>query len=163
MVCVIFCGRAYALPQDWPCFGIEVEKYKTVSNADGIFEYAYKGEKNGYVLDINLSVFSDFPTSFANCGNSGCFGKITKTTTDRTEYLRFFFEEYNDDYTKVPEIDNAPEPAQGVAFDIQYNPGFTDTTWTYFKRYFNERNVAELAKQVHRNGISESRNNRIAG
>ena len=61
----------------------------------------------------------------------------------------------------LPEIDNAPEAAQDVAFDIQYNPGITDNTWTYFKRYFNERNVAELAKQVHRNGISESRNNRM--
>ena len=61
----------------------------------------------------------------------------------------------------LPEIDYAPEAAQDVAFDIQYNPGITDTPWTYFKRYFNERNVAELAKQVHRNGISESRNNRM--
>ena len=98
---IISCGKAYALPQDWPCFGIEVKKYKTVSNVDGVFEYAYKGEKDGYVLNINLSGFSDFPTSFANCGNSGCFGKITETTTGRTEHLRFFCEEYNDDYTKV--------------------------------------------------------------
>lgn len=98
---IVFCGKAYALPQNWPCFGIEVKKYKTVSNADGIFEYAYRGEKNGYILNINLSGFSDFPTSFANCGNSGCFGKITETATGRTEYLRFFCEEYNDDYTKV--------------------------------------------------------------
>ena len=101
LLCVVFCGRAYALPQDWPCFGIEVEKYKTVSDADGLFEYAYKGEKDGYVLNINLSGFSDFPTSFADCGNSGCFGKITETVTGRTEHLRFFCEEYNDDYTKV--------------------------------------------------------------
>ena len=56
LVCVIFCGRAYALPQDWPCFGIEVEKYKTVSDVDGLFEYAYKGEKDGYVLNINAVI-----------------------------------------------------------------------------------------------------------
>lgn len=101
LLCVVFCGKAYALPQDWPCFGIQVEKYKTVSDADGIFEYTYKGEKDGYVLNINLSGFSDFPTSFADCGNSGCFGIITETATGRTEHLRFFCEEYNDDYTKV--------------------------------------------------------------
>ena len=97
----IFCGKAYALSQDWPCFGIEVEKYKTISDVNGIFEYAYKGEKDGYVLNINLSGFSNFPTSFADCGNSGCFGTITENATGRTENLSFFCEEYNDDYTKV--------------------------------------------------------------
>ena len=61
----------------------------------------------------------------------------------------------------LPEIDNAPEAAQDVAFDIQYNPGITDNTWTYFKRYFNERNVPELAKQVHRKGISKDRNDEM--
>ena len=101
LFCIIFCSRAYALPQDWSCFGIEVEKYKTVSDADGIFEYAYKGEKDWYILNINLSGFSDFPTSFANCSNSGCFGKIMETPTGKTEHLRFFCEEYNDDYWEI--------------------------------------------------------------
>ena len=101
LLLILSCGTAYALSQDWPCFGIEVEKYATVSDADGIFEYAYKGEKKGYKLDINLSGFSDSFASFANCGTSGCFGTITEIATGRTESLRFFCEEYNDDYTKV--------------------------------------------------------------
>ena len=49
--------------------------------------------------------------------------------------------------------------AQDVAFDIRYNPGITSTTWTNFKNYFNNKNIKELAKQVHRIGVSENRNN----
>lgn len=84
-------------------------------------------------------------------------------TEDEADYLMYSHlqRDYSNLKHYLPEIDNAPEAAQDVAFDIQYNPGITDNTWTYFKRYFNERNVAELAKQVHRNGISESRNNRM--
>ena len=54
-----------------------------------------------------------------------------------------------------------PKIKEIVAYDIQYNPGITDTTWTYFKKYFNEKNVDELAEQVHRIGVSEERNNEM--
>ena len=90
LLLVFSCGNAYALPQDWPCFGLQVEKYDVINNNDGIFEYAYRGETQGYNLNINLQGFSEFPTSFANCGNSGCWGTISEKATGRTESLRFF-------------------------------------------------------------------------
>lgn len=84
-------------------------------------------------------------------------------TEDEADY--WMYSHLHNDYINLkkylPEIDSAPEAAQDVAFDIQYNPGITSTTWTNFKKYFNERNTKELSKQVHRNGISESRNNRM--
>ena len=98
---ILSCGTAYALPQDWPCFGIEVERYKVIKDTEDNYEYSYKGEKNGYFLDIDLSGYHSLPSSFADCGNYGCFGTITEKATGRTESLRFFCEEYNDDYTKV--------------------------------------------------------------
>ena len=101
LLLVFSCGNAYALPQDWPCFGLQVEKYDVINNNDGIFEYAYRGETQGYNLNINLQGFSEFPTSFANCGNSGCWGTISEKATGRTESLRFFCEEYSEDYAKV--------------------------------------------------------------
>ena len=52
---ILSCGTAYALPQDWPCFGIEVERYKVIKDTEDNYEYSYKGEKNGYFLDIDLS------------------------------------------------------------------------------------------------------------
>lgn len=102
VLCVfLFCGNAFALPQDWPCFGIEVEPSEIINNSEDYFEYIYKGEEKGYSLSVNLSGYRDVPSSFANCGNSGCVGIITEMATNRTESLRFFCEKYNDDYTKV--------------------------------------------------------------
>ena len=101
LLIVFSCGTAYALPQDWPCFGIEVEKYKVIKAMDDNYKYSYKGEKNGYFLDIDLSGYYSFPTSFADCGTAGCFGTITEKSTGRRESLKFFCEDYNDDYTKV--------------------------------------------------------------
>ena len=88
---------------------------------------------------------------------------VLKITKDEADYLMYSHlqRDYSNLKHYLPEIDNAPEPAQDVAFDIQYNPGITDNTWTYFKRYFNERNVPELAKQVHRKGISKDRNDEM--
>ncbi len=34
---VLSCGKAYALPQDWPCFTLEVEKYETISDSGDVF------------------------------------------------------------------------------------------------------------------------------
>ena len=88
---------------------------------------------------------------------------VLRITKDEADYLMYSHlqRDYNILKKYLPEIDKAPEPAQDVAFDIQYNPGIADNTWTYFKRYFNEKNVPELAKQVHRIGISEDRNDEM--
>ena len=88
---------------------------------------------------------------------------VLNITKDEADYLMYSHlqRDYSNLKHYLPEIDDTPEPAQDVAFDIQYNPGITDTTWTYFKRYFNERNVPELAKQVHRKGISKDRNDEM--
>ena len=84
-----FCGTAYALSQDWPCFGIEVKKYKTIYDSENEFEYAYQGENSGYILNIHLSGFHQIPSLFADCGNAGCFGTITEKASSRTEGLSF--------------------------------------------------------------------------
>ena len=88
---------------------------------------------------------------------------VLKITKDEADYLMYSHlqRDYSNLKHYLPDIDYAPEPAQDVAFDIQYNPGITDTTWTYFKRYFNERNVPELAEQVHRIGVSKDRNDEM--
>ena len=88
---------------------------------------------------------------------------VLKITKDEADYLMYSHlqRDYSNLKHYLPEIDNAPEAAQDVAFDIQYNPGITDNTWTYFKQYFNEKNVPELAKQVHRKGISKDRNDEM--
>ena len=85
---------------------------------------------------------------------------ITKNEADYLMYSHLQ-KDYDNLKQYLPEIDNAPQAAQDVAFDIQYNPGITSTTWTNFKNYFNNKNIKELAKQVHRIGVSENRNNEM--
>lgn len=97
----LFAGEVYALPQDWPCNPVEVYKQSVLRDDGDDFEYHYQGETGGFVLDIDLEGSYTYPTLFANCGTAGCFGSITENATGRTELLRFFCEEYNDDYTKV--------------------------------------------------------------
>ena len=101
LLLILSCGNAFALPQDWPCFGLNIKKYKTISKKDGVFEYSYNGETKGYNLNINLSGISEIPTSFADCGNSGCLGTISNKATGKTENLRFFCEENNNDYKEA--------------------------------------------------------------
>jgi len=95
------CDRADALSQDWPCEEFYVYKTGVINDSDDEFEYSYKGENPKYIVDINLLGSHLFPNLFANCGTSGCFGTITEKSTNKSESLRFFCEEYNEDYTKV--------------------------------------------------------------
>lgn len=95
------CGKAFALPQDWPCFEIKVNKIAVIQDSADDFEYVYHGERGNYVVDINLMGERQIPNSFANCGTAGCGGMITDKATGKSEELNFFCEEYTEDYTKV--------------------------------------------------------------
>lgn len=94
-------GEVFALPQDWPCFEIEVNKVEVIRDSEDDFEYVYHGERENYTVDINLMGEHQIPNSFANCGTAGCGGIITDKTTRKSEELNFFCEEYTADYTKV--------------------------------------------------------------
>jgi len=95
------CDRADALSQDWPCEEFYVYKTGVINDSDNEFEYSYKGETSKYIIDINLLGSHLFPNLFANCGTSGCLGTITEKSTTKSDSLRFFCEEYNEDYTKA--------------------------------------------------------------
>lgn len=97
----LFLRDAVALPQDWPCDYIEVFKTDVIRDNKKDFEYHYQGETDKYFLSINLMGSHPFPNSFANCGNDGCWGKITEKATQKTENLRFFCEEFDEDYSKA--------------------------------------------------------------
>jgi hypothetical protein len=86
---VIFCGKAHALPQDWPCKFIHIKKVKEIS-VDGVsFEKEYYGEAYGFSLSITNQGLYDFPYSGINCGSSGCIGVLTELKTKQIEYPRF--------------------------------------------------------------------------
>ena len=61
---------------------------------------------------------------------------VLEITRDEADYLMYshLHKDYINLKRYLPDFDNAPEAAQDVAFDIQYNPGITSSTWTYFKK-----------------------------
>ena len=95
------CGEVKALPQDWPCYDFELYKVEIIKEDIEEFEYGYTGETNGYIVNINLLGFHKYPNLFANCGTAGCSGEIINKATQKTENLRFFCENYNEDFSKV--------------------------------------------------------------
>ena len=101
VVCGVSCGKVNALPQDWPCSYFELEKVDTIKDKDDIFEYKYRGETDNYTIDLILEGNHVYPQLFANCGTSGCGGVLSENKTGKSENLRFFCENYSDDYSKI--------------------------------------------------------------
>ena len=60
----------------------------------------------------------------------------------------------------LPEIDKAPQAAQDVAFDIQYNPGgLNKQNWPNLFKAINNRDINGIANNVLRKDIGDNRNN----
>ena len=95
------CGSAFALSQDWPCFEFKMKKTKTIREDSQGFEYSYSGEKNGYLLTVNLLGDTISPTSFANCGTTGCQGSIMEIKTGKTDAVRLDCFTDNENYENV--------------------------------------------------------------
>lgn len=75
---VMFCGEAFALPQDWPCdeFVFSTENCK---EDDVCYFYTIQG-------DYKVRVYSDIR---GDCGTAGCRGTIKNLKTNVTESLKF--------------------------------------------------------------------------
>jgi len=119
-----------------------------------------KEDAEKYAKEHHIPPFNPFQKLTADKYKKG---HVLEISRDEADYLMYshLHKDYINLKQYLPDFDNAPEAAQDVAFDIQYNPGITSSTWTYFKKYFNDKNVEELAKQVHRKGVSEKRNNEM--
>lgn len=90
LICLFttFCGRVFALPQDFPCHEFELRKVQAISETAQDFEYAYRSRNDGYILETKLFGSHNSPTLFANCGTSGCGGIITDIKTGKSESVR---------------------------------------------------------------------------
>lgn len=95
------CGEVMASPQDWPCSDFELNKTNIVAENEVEFEYKYIGKTSLYTVEINLIGNHQYPNLFANCGTSGCGGVISENKTGKSENLKFFCENYSNDYSKV--------------------------------------------------------------
>ena len=48
----LFCGRANALPQDWPCSSFVLYEKNLLSRSDNELRNLYRGEYSDYVIEV---------------------------------------------------------------------------------------------------------------
>lgn len=89
----LFCGRAYALPQDWPCTAFELKKCEQARSEDLTGHTVYCRQDDNYVSKVNVFWREDMESD--DCGTAGCGGTITNLKTGQEENLRFFCEAEN--------------------------------------------------------------------
>ena len=82
---VFACGRAFALPQDWPCE--EIELYIVGKGQ----EWGHKFQGNNGLYEITIQNFDETEEQphMYNCGNAGCLGTVKNLETGKSESMRF--------------------------------------------------------------------------
>lgn len=95
LLAVMFCGKAYALPQDWPCGPFILKQASILSQNNSELESEYTGIYKQYSLSVNVFWQLNPLHSEDDCGTAGCSGTITNNQTKQTENLRFFCETEN--------------------------------------------------------------------
>ncbi|MBP3687546.1 MAG: hypothetical protein J6J35_04175 [Alphaproteobacteria bacterium] len=102
IISCFLCGKAIALPQDWPCEEFIVEKNQITEQSATDTTYLYKGQTGNYFLEIELTQDKNFPALFADCGTHGCPGTLKELTSKRQENINFFCETIiENDYNKI--------------------------------------------------------------
>ena len=82
-IAIFICGKANALPQDWPCDEIDLNIVAKGS------EYGHKFQGNNGLFEITIDNFDEKEPQIYNCGNSGCLGTIKNLKTGKYENMRF--------------------------------------------------------------------------
>ena len=80
----MFCGEAFALPQDWPCNTDNIDLSSVGVGTS--YGKQYRGNNGEYEIVIDNY---DATEPSANCGTTGCTGTIKNLQTGKSENLRF--------------------------------------------------------------------------
>jgi len=90
MFLLTICGKAHALPQDYPCRFFTLYETKILEqNADELHNL-YKGQDGNYVIEIEAFWNLNSPDDSADCGTAGCVGSIINMKTKQEHFLSFF-------------------------------------------------------------------------
>lgn len=85
---VLFCmlgAPVQALPQDWPCDEVVLQKVGENEDGKGVF----RGQNGEYQIEISsFDETAEHPFLY-NCGNGGCWGIFKNLTTGVEEGMRF--------------------------------------------------------------------------
>lgn len=132
LLAVIFCGKAYALPQDWPCGPFILKQARILSQNNSELESEYTGTHKQYSLSVNIFWLLNPLYSEDDCGTAGCSGTITDNQTRQTENLRFFCETENSANLKALKcyINNNEEYLLSPYKNNEYR---TELCGTYYK------------------------------
>ncbi len=93
----LFCGRAFALSQDYPCGPVELDEKEILHQDEGDLYGLYYGRHGNYMIEVRIPWLLKSAHQEADCGTSGCAGSITHTTSGTKEYVTFFCETINND------------------------------------------------------------------
>ncbi len=85
LVFYLFGVDVWALPQDWPCDEVVLQKAGVNEDGKGIF----RGADGVYQIEISsFDETAEHPFLY-NCGNSGCWGMFKNLTSGVEEGMRF--------------------------------------------------------------------------
>ena len=132
LLAVIFCGKAYALPQDWSCSPFILKQASILSQNNSELESEYTGTHKQYSLSVNVFWQLNPLHSEDDCGIAGCSRTITDNQTTQTENLRFFCETENSANLKALKcyINNNEEYLLSLYKNNEYR---TELCGTYYK------------------------------
>lgn len=85
LVFCLFCMDVKALPQDWPCDEIVLQKAGVNEDGKGIF----RGQNGEYQIEISAFDETVEHPFLYNCGNGGCWGTFKNLVTGVEEVMRF--------------------------------------------------------------------------
>ena len=79
------CGKANALPQDWPCDEINLN----IIGKGNEWGHKFQGNNGKYEITIHNFDENENQPHIYNCGNSGCLGTMKNLKTGKSENMRF--------------------------------------------------------------------------
>ncbi len=82
---VFTCGKAYALPQDWPCDAVDLN----IISKGVEWGHMFQGNDGLYEITIHNFDGNEEQPHVYNCGNSGCLGTMKNLKTGTSENMRF--------------------------------------------------------------------------
>ena len=86
----LFCSKVFALPQDWSCTSFILHEKNVLSKNDHELHNLYQGEYDNYVIEVETFWQLSPLNNDADCGTSGCVGRVVNMKNNQAEDMRFF-------------------------------------------------------------------------
>ena len=86
----LFCSKGYAIEQNWPCGPFMLYEKSVLSKSIRELHNSYQGEYDDYIIETDAFWQLESVNGDADCGTSGCEGRIINTKNKQAGNVRFF-------------------------------------------------------------------------